>query len=1049
MDQARKVRVCITNEQNPNDSKSSMHFLKWIQLDGGDVIYEFPPEFQQLNSKHRTLLQIPTVKSVLKTLTRRGSYRIIAITLPATTVPLYFDDNGNSVFEEYYLEEKDLQKWKSETYPVPTGQGPSQLSSEAQNAAILEILQKLTATTEEPQPQRMEADSGHCLDSNAYVNYSESIDTAAFEAKMDHLNIQEQTKINDLIQKFKGVFAKDKFDVGRVKDHEAHIKLYEHKFVSRKPYRCSIPDQKEIESQISQLLKADLIEESTSPFASPVTLAYKREENKKNRLCIDFRELNRLVVPEPQPFPLIEELIAKTRNCTWFTALDINSAFWSIPIRIKDRYKTGFVTQEGHWQWKCLPFGLKTSPAIFQRILNNILRRNNLKDFSMCYLDDILIFSKTFNEHLQHLESLLEAIRNEGFRLKITKCNFARSEVRYLGHIISENTVRPLWGDNLIAIRNFPVPKTRKNVRQFLGKVNFYHKYIENSARLLEPLHNLLRKNAEFVWTEQCQESFESVKKHLCSQPILAIFDPKLKIIIETDASGDGVGAVLKQVQENGEIKPVAYFSKKLKDYQKKKKAIYLECLAMKEAIKFWQHWLVGATFQIITDHKPLEALKINSRSDEELGDMLLFLSQFDFRVTYRPGSTNMEADCLSRNPVIEDYEYLEEFVKTVNFLTLSDITTDQENHSSEFNKIGNTRKESGIIYKIKNTTKRIVISESLADALIKKVHLDFGHIGSAHVIKKIRQFYYTKNLDSKVKAYCQSCELCIKNKTRNSSSYGYLSQLGPARAPFEIVSLDTIGGFAGNRSSKRYLHLLVDHFTRYAFISTSKNQTADDFVKLIKKVQDKHQIKTLLTDQYSGINSAEFKSYLKREGINLIFTAVNNPASNGLNERLNQTLVNRIRCKINSSHGRAWSRIAEECVQEYNSTDHSVTTFSPEYLLFGKTSPIVPNSLEPKSDIIRDREAAFENTIKNHNYNKRLYDRNRRHHDFKEGDLVYVDHSSKIQRNKLEEIRIGPLKITKKISNSIFELDTGHRKKESNMFHVSKLVPVPVGGGI
>ncbi|BES91040.1 Retrotransposon protein [Nesidiocoris tenuis] len=141
----------------------------------------------------------------------------------------------------------------------------------------------------------------------------------------------------------------------------------------------------------------------------------------------------------------------------------------------------------------------------------------------------------------------------------------------------------------------------------------------------------------------------------------------------------------------------------------------------MKEAIKFWQHWLVGATFQIITDHKPLEALKINSRSDEELGDMLLFLSQFDFRVTYRPGSTNMEADCLSRNPVIEDYEYLDELVKTVNFLTLSDITTDQENHSSEFNKIGNTRKESGIIYKIKNTTKRIVISESLADALIKK----------------------------------------------------------------------------------------------------------------------------------------------------------------------------------------------------------------------------------------------------------------------------------------------------------------------------------------
>ena len=353
------------------------------------------------------------------------------------------------------------------------------------------------------------------------------------------------------------------------------------------------------------------------------------------------------------------------------------------------------------------------------------------------------------------------------------------------------------------------------------------------------------------------------------------------------------------------------------------------------------------------------------------------------------------------------------------------------------------------MFYKMYDTCKRIIISDGLAEKLIDRVHRDYGHIGSGHVINKIRKYYYIKNLDSKVKNYCINCEICIKNKTRNPGNYGLLSQLGPARAPFEIVSLDTIGGFGGNRSSKRYLHLLVDHFTRYAFISTSKNQTAGDFVRLIKKVHDKHHIKNLLTDQYSGINSVEFKSYLKSEKINLIFTAVHNPASNGLNERLNQTLVNRIRCKINETHKRAWSKVADDCVREYNSTDHSITTFSPEYLLFGKTSSIVPTSLEPKRDLIRDREVAFANSIKSHNYNKQLYDRKRTHHEFKEGDFVYVEHAPKIVRNKLAEIRIGPLKITKKISNSIFELDTGHRKKESNMFHVSKLVPVPEGGGI
>lgn len=664
-------------------------------------------------------------------------------------------------------------------------------------------------------------------------------------------------------------------------------------------------------------------------------------------------------------------------------------------------------------------------------------------------MDDILIFSQTFGDHLRHLRQLLEAICKEGFRLKITKCTFANNEVKYLGHILSRNTVRPLHGDNLIAIRNFPVPQRKKNVRQFLGKVNFYHKYLANSATLLEPLHHLLRKNTEFVWSQQCQRSFEEAKERLCAQPILAIFDPKLKIIIETDASGEGVGAVLKQPQDNGEVKPVAYFSKKLKDYQKKKKAIYLECLAMKEAIKFWQHWLVGASFQIITDHRPLENLKVNSRSDEELGDMLLFLSQFDFKVTYRPGTSNTEADALSRNPVLDEIDDPEELIKTVNFLSILDITKDQDRHTNENNKIRKVTKDGGILCKINDKGKRIVISGELADTLIAKIHKEYGHIGSGQVINKIRQFYYTKNLDSKVKAYCQSCDICIRNKTRNASNYGFLSQLGPARAPFEIVSLDTIGGFAGNRSSKRYLHLLVDHFTRYAFISTSKNQTAGDFVKLVKKVHDKHKIQTLLTDQYSGINSVEFKNYLKQEKIDLIFTAVHNPSSNGLNERLNQTLVNRIRCKINETQSRAWSRIAEECVQEYNSTDHSVTTFSPEYLLFGKIRSIVPTPFEPQRDLALDRQIAFENTIKNHNYNKRLYDKNRKRHDFKEGEYVYVEHTSKINRNKLDEIRIGPLKILKKISNSIFELDTGHRKKESNRFHISKLVPLPGSGGI
>ncbi|KAK2577718.1 hypothetical protein KPH14_012879 [Odynerus spinipes] len=872
------------------------------------------------------------------------------------------------------------------------------------------------------------------------VNFNEGIPIEQIKGKLEHLPEEKTKEVKYLIDKYESIFAKNKFDVGKVKDHEAQIKLAERRFIAKKPYRCSMNDQKEIEFQIKELIKADLIEESCSPFAAPVTLAYKRDEEKKTRMCIDFRELNKLVIPEPQPFPLIDEIIAKTSGAEWFSALDINSAFWSIPVRTKDKYKTAFVTQDGHWQWKCLPFGLKNSPSIFQRILSNILRRNNLSAFCINYIDDIIIFSKSFEEHMGHLQKVLRAIYEEGFRLKFEKCSFAKSEVKYLGHIISKNTVRPTT-ENLISIRNFPVPDSRKKVRQFLGKVNFNHKYIPNTVRLLEPLHNLLRKNVEFAWTQDCEEAFTKTKKLLCSQPVLAIYNADAPTVIYTDASIEGLGAVLKQQQSDGEFKPVDYFSKKLKDYQKKKKAIFLECLAIKEAIVYWQYRLIGKKFTVICDHKPLEGQNIRSRTDEELGDMMHFLSQFDFDIKYEPGKTNVEADYLSRNPIIAETENAEESLKTVNFAQIEDIREDQKMNKEQINSMKDSREENGIVYKIKKNKKQVIVSEEFGKSLIANIHRNYGHICKSKVLNKIRDYYYFRNMEKMTKRFCDSCDICSRNKTR-SKHYGLLAKLGPAEKPFDIVSLDTIGGFAGNRSSKRYLHLLVDHFTRYAFILTSKNQTAEDFIKLLKKIQDKHQIKTLLTDQYSGINSDAFKKYLKQQKINLIFTAVNCPFSNGLNERLNQTLVNRIRCKINETKSRAWSKIAEECTEQYNRTEHSVTGFSPEYLLFGEMDPAIPEELRPRRNLEKDRILALRNSQRNHMYNKSKYDKNRVNYDFEVGQMVYVENGSRLNRKKLDEVRIGPFPIIQKISNSIFEVDSGHRKKESNYYHISKLKP-------
>lgn len=878
------------------------------------------------------------------------------------------------------------------------------------------------------------------------VNYNEHIEVTNFNISINHLDTQQQSKIDELISKYKSLFAKDKYDVGSVKGYEAHIDLLVDTYCSKRPYRCNFEDKKEIEQQVSRLLEKKLIEESYSPFAAPVTLAYKKEEGRKSRLCIDFRDLNKIVVPQSQPFPLIEDLMVKTRNCKFFSTLDINSAFWSIPLKVEDRKKTAFVTQENHFQWTCLPFGLKTSPAIFQRILTSIIRKHKLSNFTVNFIDDILVFSQTFTDHIKHLSLLLEAISKEGFRLKFSKCNFAQDSVKYLGHIIKNNTVTPVK-DNLIAIKDFPIPKTKKNIRQFLGKINFYGKYIPNISIILDPLHNLLRKDQKFTWTEKCQESFDTIKKLLCLKPILEIFDQDLPIHIHTDASIHGIGAVLKQPQENGEEKPCAYFSRKLNDSQKRKKAIYLECLAIKEAVKYWQHWLIGKKFKVFSDHKPLEKLNIKARTDEELGDLTYYLSQFDFEVIYSPGKDNLEADSLSRNPVLEPHVNQEEVLKIVNFIKLEDIQSDQEkNEDIKLYKDRLILKDK-IYFKRIGKKEKIMITEEFSKKIIKYVHYTYCHIGRKQTENKIKPFYTAKNLIHNIKKICDNCEICIKNKSRTKFKYGLMSHLGPATYPFEIVSIDTIGGFGGSRSTKTYLHLLVDHFTRYAYILTSKTQNADDFIKLIKKVIPENKIGMILSDQYPGINSKEFKSFLKKQNIPIIFTAVNAPFSNGLNERLNQTLVNKIRCKINDRNDKiAWTTIAHECTQRYNETEHTVTGFSPTYLMEGKVINILPDELKElktQKDLLQDRKIALERTIKSHNYNKQQFDKNRKYRQFKVGDSVYLENGNQLNRKKLDELKIGPYKILEKISNSVYKINTGYKKLESNLFHITKLIPV------
>ena len=870
---------------------------------------------------------------------------------------------------------------------------------------------------------------------NDYMSYD------MFSEKMSHLDSDTKDVISKLVIDNHHIFGKSKFDVGNVTKYDCSINLSRDSYVARKPYRCTYEDQLEISSQCRELLENGIISHSTSPFASPVTMQFKKDGlsavKVKTRMCIDYRELNKIIVPENQPFPLIDDLIVRTRGCCWFTALDINAAFHSIPIKKCDRFKTAFVTQEGLFEFNNMPFGLKVSPAVFQRILSGILQRNDLSGFAVNYLDDILIFSRNFNDHVEHIRRLFKVIHDEGFRLNFKKCNFARSSIPYLGHILSPNSIQPL-SDNLVAIKSFPVPTSRRNLRQFLGKINFYRKFIPNAVRILEPFHYLLRKNVPFRWTRDCQDSFDKVIGLLSSSPLLAIFDRAKPIFIYTDASGVGIGAVLKQEQSDGSRHPVAYFSRRLSAAQSKRKAIYIESLAIREAIRFWRYWLIGRRFTVITDHKPLQHLNLKARTDEELGDLANELLQFDFEVIYEPGSSNYVADSLSRNPVSPPAEIYDPILPTFFFLSTDEVKLFQKN----ITRSPTDEEKDGIVFRKVKDNDRIVLDRDAGERLVKVIHRHYGHIGVKHVLAIISKSFTFPNMYEIVRKFCKACRTCIMNKTRCDRPSASLGTLGPASEPFQIMSLDTIGGFGENRSSYRYLHLLVDHFSRYAFILCSKGQSAKEMISLVQSVHKSHPIGMLMTDQYGGLSSAEFQNYCSSSNIQHVFAAVDCAFSNGLNERLNQTLVNRMRCAKHdpsSPSSQTWTQIAKTCVKQYNVTPHTVTRFSPSYLLSGVSTDVSPLNRNT-SNIVADRQQALINSNRYHDYNKTIYDRNKSDIVFEVGDLVYVNNGNKLNRNKLDPVRSGPFPIEKRLSNNVFSIKSGRRPLCNRLYHASKL---------
>ncbi|GBM95802.1 Transposon Ty3-G Gag-Pol polyprotein [Araneus ventricosus] len=415
-------------------------------------------------------------------------------------------------------------------------------------------------------------------------------------------------EVKDIIKNFDSVFSKDKYDVGALRVEPQRIVLNSDLPVSLRPYRTSPVEEQEIKSQVEKLLQAGLIKESNSPYSSPVTLAFKRDEGKKTRLCIDFRKLNALCKSDSEPLPLMDSLLDKLSKAKIFSSLDLASGYWHVPIHPKDTEKLAFCTNFGLYEWCRLPFGIKVAPAIFNRLIRRILTKYKI-DFACNYFDDIIVYSSSELEHWKHLKTIFEICEKENIKLKLSKCVFAQTKISFLGYEIEQGKVSPN-NANIETIKKLQPPTNVKELQRFLGSVNVYNKFIPQYAKLRYPLNQLLKKDVKFNWTNECQDAFDKLKETLTTKPVLNLYNPDVTCHVFVDASQKSVGAVLKQPDASDVLHPIAYHSRTLRDYEKNYAITELECLAIVDALDKFYYYLHGQKFVIHTDHAALVWLK-------------------------------------------------------------------------------------------------------------------------------------------------------------------------------------------------------------------------------------------------------------------------------------------------------------------------------------------------------------------------------------------------------------------------------------------------------
>lgn len=434
--------------------------------------------------------------------------------------------------------------------------------------------------------------------------------------------------------------------------------------INIRPYRIAVSQYKEMESQVQKWLSLGIIQRSRSAYNAPLVLVKKKSDDPtevKWRLCVDFRKLNEITIKVASPVPRISEILDRLGRSKWYSCLDLASGYHQVLMAAPDRCKTAFSLGNNHFEFLRMGFGLATAPATFIALINIVVEG---LDNVLVYLDDIIIFAESIEQHNKMLVAVLERLQKHNLSLQPEKCKLLLTEVNYLGHRITRDGIT-IEERSISAVKTFPIPKNAKQVRSFVGFANYYRQFIQDFAERTKPLTNLTKKNVKFVWSPECQLAMEYLIKQITSSPILQAPDFEKEFILTTDASNFAIGAVLSQ-GEIGSDKPIAFYSRTLLDAETRYSTIEQEMLAIVASIRHFRVYLLCHRFCIVTDHNPLVYIRSSPNQNGRIMRWRLDLEEYDFYVVHKSGVQNTNADFLSRIRVADEEPVQDNNVRVV-----------------------------------------------------------------------------------------------------------------------------------------------------------------------------------------------------------------------------------------------------------------------------------------------------------------------------------------------------------------------------------------------